>query len=290
MKKIKIRFSYFLILGIIGIIFQLISFFAWKIDSGVTISNIMNSSKTEYFDAFIKPNHFVIVSVIFMIGFAVGLILCSKKEQLITKIGGYTIGVSELIKLVITIIYVAYATKHREIMFKEEAQINTINALVNIKFASVILTHVGLGVASYGLIKYQKEEKITKAGSYVGLVANGLLVTGLLVVLVGGIFSQTLNLTNGFIGSSYKLKDMYELSSNSMNGFTYSHLEILFTLSDEIALSVDPSKYSGLHASVIIVIITLIVNAVSIVANLLSLSLITVQSFDVSKDDKPMEF
>ena len=111
MKKIKIRFSYFLILGIIGIIFQLISFFAWK-NIEVTPSQIITSTTTEHFDAFIKQNHFVIVSSIFMIAFAVGLILCSKKEQLITKIGGYTIGVSELIKLVITIVYVAYATKH----------------------------------------------------------------------------------------------------------------------------------------------------------------------------------
>lgn len=289
MKKLKIRFSYFLILGIIGIIFQLISFFGWK-NIEVTQSQLITSNTTEHFDLFIKANYFVIVSAILLICFAVGLILCSKKEQLLTKIGGYTIGLSELIVLVVTIIYMSYATKNRTTMFKEENQIAAINTLVSIKFASIILSHIGLGISSFGLLKYQKDEKITKIGSCVGVITNGLVVVSLLVVLVGGIFSQSYELTNRFIELSKNLKEPYELLHGSMNGFTYSHLERLFILNDEIVLGVDPSKYAALHGAVVIALVALVINAVAIIGNLVSLSLITVQSFDLSKDDKPMEF
>ena len=288
MKKFKIRFSYFLILGIVGIIFQIISFFSWK-NAGVSQAQLITSSTTEHFEAFIKPNYFVIVSSAFMICFALGLILCSKGKQLLTKIGGYTIGLSEILILVVSIIYISYATKNRTTLFKEEDQIKMINDLVGLKYTGLILSHIGLALTGLGLVLYKKEEKITKIGGYIGLSINGLMVIGLLTILISGFSSQTYELTNSFIDLGKNLKDPYELLHGSMNGFTFTHLQRLITLNDEIVLGVHPDKFQALHISVVISVTVLIANVVSMIGNLLYLSFVTVQSFDVSKDDKPME-
>ena len=288
MKKFKIRFSYFLILGIIGIIFQIISFFSWK-NGDVSQALLITSSTAEHFDLYIKQNYFVIVSCVFMICFAVGLVICSKGKQLLTKIGGYTLGVSQLLVLVVTIVYISYATKYRTTLFKEEEQIKMISNLVSLKYTGLLLTYIGLAVTSLGLVIYKKEEKFTKAGGYVGLVFNGLLVIGLLTVLVGGSFSQTYEVTNCFIDLGKNLKDPYELLHGSMNGFTFTHLKRLLILFDEIALGVRPEAFRALQSSVVISIITLVINAITILGNLVFLSLVTIQSFDVDKDNKPLE-
>ena len=61
MKKFKFRFSYFLILGFIGLIFQMIGFFSWK-NIDVTQSQLITSSTVEHFDLYMKHNNFVLVS------------------------------------------------------------------------------------------------------------------------------------------------------------------------------------------------------------------------------------
>ena len=74
-----------------------------------------------------------------------------------------------------------------------------------------------------------------------------------------------------------------------MNGFTHTHLNILIHLSVDFISENIPTEYIALYSSMIIVIVVLIINAITILGNLIFLSLVTIQSFDVDKDNKPLE-
>ena len=78
MKKFKFRFSYFLMLGFVGLIFQMVSFFSWK-NLEVTQSELISTSSTEAFELYIKHNYFVIAGCLFLIALAVGLIYALRK-------------------------------------------------------------------------------------------------------------------------------------------------------------------------------------------------------------------
>ena len=272
MKKFKFRFSYFLILGFIGIIFQMIGFFSWE-NINVSQAQLISSSSTEQFELYMKHNYFVIVSAAFLIAFAVGIILCSKKEQLLFKIGGYSLGISQLFIAIITIVYLVYVDKNRLDMFKtaeEYTVYKTIGTLVNLKYTGLMISSIGLLSSSLGLVIYKGDEKIAKAGGIVGTVSNGLFLIGLLLTSVSGIFTYS-----------------YDI----VNGFTLGQLNRVVMLLEEIDSysSVVSFSLNKLTASAVIALITLICNVVTIVGNMFFLALAIIQSFDVSKDDKPME-
>ena len=49
MKKFKFRFSYFLILGFLGLIFQMVGFFSWS-NIDVSQAQLISTSSTEAFE------------------------------------------------------------------------------------------------------------------------------------------------------------------------------------------------------------------------------------------------
>lgn len=293
MKKFKFRFSYFLILGFIGIIFQMIGFFSWE-NINVSQAQLISSSSTEQFELYMKHNYFAIVSAAFLIAFALGIILCSKKEQLLFKIGGYSLGISQLFIAIITIVYLVYVDKNRLDMFKtaeEYTVYKTIGTLVNLKYTGLMISSIGLLSSSLGLVIYKGDEKIAKAGGIVGLISNGLFLIGLLLTSISGIFTYSYDIVNGFISFSQKIAEPYELLFSQTNGFTLGQLNRVVMLLEEIDSysSVASFSLNKLTASAVIALITLICNVVTIVGNMFFLALAIIQSFDVSKDDKPME-
>lgn len=290
MKKFKFRFSYFLILGFIGLIFQMIGFFSWK-NIDVTQSQLITSSTVEHFDLYMKHNYFVIVSAVLLIVLAVGLILCSKKDAMLLKIGGYTLGISQLVIVVLIIVYLTYVSKNRVDMFKTDEEYTvykTIGTLVNLKYTALTLSYIGLLSTSLGLILNKKEDKITRLGGYIGTVTNGLMVVAMLTTLISGMFNYSFDLVNGFITFSQKIAEPYEINFFHTNGFTLGQLNRVFMLVQEVD-SYATANLGKLYASSIIALITLITNVVALVGNMIFLSCAIVQSFDVSKDENPME-
>lgn len=290
MKKFKFRFSYFLILGFIGLIFQMIGFFSWK-NIDVTQSQLISSSTMEHFDLYIKHNYFVIASAILLIALAVGVILCSKKDAMLLKIGGYTLGISQLVIIVLTTIYLIYVSKNRVDMFKTEEEFTvykTIGTLVNLKYTALTLSYIGLLSTSLGLILNKKEDKISRLGGYIGTVTNGLMVLAMLTTLISGMFTYSFDLVNGFVTFSQKIAEPYEINFFHTNGFTLGQLNRIFMLVQEVD-SYAVTNLGKLYASSIIALVTLIINVVALVGNMLFLSCAIVQSFDISKDENPME-
>jgi hypothetical protein len=291
MKKFKFRFSYFLILGFLGLIFQMVGFFSWS-NIDVSQAQLISTSSTEAFELYMKHNYFVIVSAILLIGFAVGIILCSKRDNLLLKIGGYTLGVSELAVIVISIIYLAFVNKNRVDMFKTTEEFTvykTIGVLVDIKYTATMLSVIGFISTSLGLILNKKEDKLMRIGGYIGTVCNGLFFVSLLTVLISGLFTYSYDLVNGYISFSQKLKEPFELLFSHTNGFTLGQLNRIHMLTQEVNSYYDPTVLTKLHASSIIALISLIANVVALVGNMFFLSFAIVQSFDLSKDENPME-
>lgn len=291
MKKFKFRFSYFLILGFLGIIFQMISFFSWN-EISVSQAELITSNKDMifHFNNFIKSNYFVIASAVLLIALAVGIIMCSKKEQILLKSGAYVMSVSQLAIIVASIIYMIYLKENRANMFKitEEFDIaSNLALLVRIKYTAIIISTIGLLSVSIGLLINKKEDKITRAGSIIGIVANGLFLLATLTVLISGMFLESYDVANSFISFSQKLRDPYELTHPYMNGFTIGHFNRIQMLLEEISLN--SAALKALPAAVIIAFVSLIAYVISLVGNLFFLALTIIQSFDVSKDDNPME-
>ena len=263
MKKFKFRFSYFLILGFIGLIFQMIGFFSWK-NIDVTQSQLITSSTVEHFDLYMKHNYFVIVSALLLIVLSAGLILCSKKDAMLLKIGGYTLGISQLVIIVLTIVYLTYVSKNRVDMFKTDEEYTvykTIGTLVNLKYTALTLSYIGLLSTSLGLISNKKEDKITRLGGYIGTVTNGLMVVAMLTTLISGMFNYSFDLVNGFITFSQKIAEPYDINFFHTNGFTLGQLNRVFMLVQEVD-SYATANLGKLYASSIIALITLIVNVI----------------------------
>lgn len=284
MKKIKIRFSYFLIAGILGVIFQLISFLGWN-NGDVISKDLITQSTAEHFEIFIRQNYFSIVACALFIILSVGLILYSKKDKLIMKIGGYSLGISQLLIMVVTIIFISYTTQNRLTMLSETEQIKAINVLVYIRFIGLIFTSLSLAMVGYSFIKYKKESKFTQIGGLIGVILNGLLFVGLMTILIAGIHNQTFDVTNKIIFIDQTVNQKFELIHGSMNGFTLTHLQRVYNLIDEIILSGKSNEYGSLLASSIISFVVMIINLIVIIGNLLSLGFIMIQSFDVSEDE-----
>ena len=268
----------------------MIGFFSWK-NIDVTQSQLITSSTVEHFDLYMKHNYFVIVSAVLLIVLAVGLILCSKKDAMLLKIGGYTLGISQLVIVVLIIVYLTYVSKNRVDMFKTDEEYTvykTIGTLVNLKYTALTLSYIGLLSTSLGLILNKKEDKITRLGGYIGTVTNGLMVVAMLTTLISGMFNYSFDLVNGFITFSQKIAEPYEINFFHTNGFTLGQLNRVFMLVQEVD-SYATANLGKLYASSIIALITLITNVVALVGNMLFLSCAIVQSFDVSKDENPME-
>ena len=293
MKKLKIRFSYFLILGFLGLIFQMVGFFSWE-NINVSQAQLISTSSLEQFDLYMKHNYFVIVSAVLLLAFAIGIILCSKKEQLLFKICGYSLGISQLFIAVITIVYMVYVNENRLDMFKtaeEYTVYKTIGNLVNLKYTGLMISSIALLSTSVGLIVYKNDEKFMKIGGYIGAISNGLLLVALLTTSISGIFTYSYDVVNGYISFSQKIAEPYELLYSQTNGFTLGQLNRVVMLIEEIESykSFSSVSLTKLSVSAVIALITLIINVVTLVGNMFFLSFAIVQSFDVSKDDKPME-
>ena len=179
-------------------------------------------------------------------------------------------------------------------MFKTDEEYTvykTIATLVDMKYTGLLLSSLGMTFASIGLAMNKKEDKIAKVGGIIGSVTNGIFFVSLFTVLVSGIFNYSYDIVNGYISLSQNISEPYELLYSQTNGFTLSHLNRVIMLMQEVdSYSLIGTKgFAKLEVSTIIALVCLFANVVGIVGNMLFLSFAIVQSFDVSKDDTPME-
>ena len=109
MSKFKFRFSYFILLGIIGFIIQIIAYFSFN-DVSITASNLIAMKDASYFQRY-TANHIVflfgtVLVLVMLFGYYFGKKQKKSKFFNATLVGLMT---TEIILFVVTLTYLVYA-------------------------------------------------------------------------------------------------------------------------------------------------------------------------------------
>ena len=283
MSKIKIRFSYFLMIGIVGFILQLISFFCFN-DTSITSSNLVASSNAK-FNAFIGNSIVLLFSCICIAGMFVGYLLGKKKDkELFFNVGAWGVIATQALIFIVTLVYLIFATVVRKDMFKVDSNKNMIATLVNIRFVLVILSYAVMSLFALNLPKVKNMNKTSNITTKVLLGVN--VIAFVLFVVVA--FTSFINDAHSMLTNLYELKHLppYNKVNPSFNGFTLAQLiRISYIPEESLALSTNNSFATSAY----IAMFALIMYLVTIVTNLLWTVIQLVESYDIDRDSELME-
>lgn len=289
MNKIKqhFRFSYFLVLGIIGFILQFISFFSFSKEE-ITKSNLTASSTTSYFTTFITSSIILAISCVFIIAMFVGYIIGKKKKQsLLFTVSSGTAIFSQVVIMVSTIVYLIFASNVRRKMYTiNSGNMEVIDALVLIKFIGLLISYASTSLFAYCLFDVKKHSKLSKVSGYALLGVNAIMFLMLTVVMSTQLVNETYSMLTNF----YELKKFPPYTNAhypSFNGFTLAQLERL-----DMVISADCVGREGVSifaSSARFAIANQILYLVAIAGNLFWAVIQLIESFDVNRDENLME-
>lgn len=283
MSKIKIRFSYFLMIGIVGFVLQLISFFCFN-DTSITSSNLVASSNAK-FNAFIGNSIVLLFSCICIAGMFVGYLLGKKKDkELFFNVGAWGVIATQALIFIVTLVYLIFATVVRKDMFKVDSNKNMIATLANIRFVLVIVSYAAMSLFAINLPKVKNTSKLTNVSTKVLLTVN--MIAFVLFVVVA--FTSFVNEAHSMLTNLYELKHVppYSKINPSFNGFTLAQLTRLSFIPGECDALAKASSFS---TSAYLAISALIVYITSIATNLIWSVIQLVESYDIDRDSELME-
>lgn len=284
MKNIKLRFSYFILIGILGFALQIISFLCFS-DLTITAKDIMLENSSSKFYDFIGNNIVLMISCLCIITMFVGYYIGKKKiESQIFQLSTCFVMASQFFIFAITLVYLIFATVVRTQLF--DAKTNNLqisNILVGTRYVYFIINYIAMAIFAFYLSKTRNNSKFSTGCNYVLIGINGLTALLFIFLLVTSKFHSGFNM----ITNLYELK--WTSSSEiypSFNGFTLAQL---------IRLSYIPIDYQVISNSTKIVAgsyfaISVIVSFVcSSVYNLFWGIVHLIESFDVDRDCRLME-
>ena len=290
-KKFKLRFSYFLIAGILGIILQAISFFSWSIND-LSGSQISNSGSMDYFNRFMRPSYFLLFSAIFIIVMCVGIFFASRKDQYIPKFSSIVLCAAQLLMIIALIIFLAKTKIGRKDMYANDATGKAIrkvlDAVVLIKNISLYISTIAMCAISYSFIGINKKRKVSHISSWLMLVGNALLFVTFTAVLFAGIKTPAIEFISKFYETDKSLAVPFTSNISSMNGFTSSTMVKMLMLIQEINNPAKVGNYTSIQVGAVFTFIACISYIASMTCNFFGLCGITIESFDVIRDDDPM--
>ena len=117
-KLLKLRFSYFLIIGLIGLFLIGISFFVWN-STSITPTMIMtkitssNPQFKKYLNNYMAPQKVQLVGYLFLVIMSCGFFFASKKKDIEIRIGSIIEFVSNFSCLILVIIELIFAYTNR---------------------------------------------------------------------------------------------------------------------------------------------------------------------------------
>ncbi len=291
MKKLfKLRFSYFLIAGLIGYVLNLVSYFMWT-NEQLAYSQIKASSSMDYYNRFVQSSYFALFGALFILVMAIGFFICSNWKQKLVKIPSVALGVLELGIFITLIIYLVYSKNNRANLDEEECE-KFVTVLVNMKNAFVYASTCASTVIGAGLIKaYVKNEtrKLSCISAIVFTCGSGLAFTSFTMMYFASIGTYSNELMVKWFASSYSIGD-FKSTFGSMNGLTFASGQRFLTLIEEVSTALNPKEeYSKISIGAVFSLILVISYGISIVTNILFTVGTLVESFDVSRDDSPLE-
>lgn len=285
MSKFKFRFSYFILIGILGFILQIISFFCFS-NLEITAKDIMSTSSSAAFYEFIANNIVLMISCLCVGTMFVGYYIGKKKQEssLFQLSSGFVVACQGFI-FVITLVYLIFATVVRTQLFDSKTtNMQFVAILAGTRYIYLVANYLAIGVFAYSLSKTRNNTKFSSVCNYFLLSINGLSALLLIVVLA------TSGLHSGFnmLINMYELKSLppYEATYPILNGFTLSQLTRLSYVPFECELISGGSNLvvgSYLASAAIITFVS------SAVYNLFWSVVHLIESFDIDRDYKLME-
>lgn len=288
MKKIKLRFSYFIIAGIIALTLQATSYFLWGANDLVA-SQLTNSTTKEYFNTFMSPSYALIFAGVFFIIFAIGIFMAAKEKDWFTKGSAIGLGVSQIVIIISLVVFLIFAEVNRKTMFSNDTNALVLRVLAVIKNAGMFVSSIALCLIGITFVKANKNRKIGRIASYCFLIVNGLFVLSMIVVFFGAIGTPSFDLLSRFFETEQTLANPFTSKYASMNGLTFGNTYRVFMLIQETISPARKGDYAYITTGAIFTFISCISFFVSLVFSFLSLSGMLIESFDVERDEKPME-
>ena len=286
MSKIKFRFSYFILFGIIGFVIQLIAYFSFT-DVSITASNLIAMKDTSYFQRY-TANHIVfLVGTIFVIVMLLGYLFGKKQKK--SRIFDTTIGgliAVETILFVVTLTYLIYGGINRINMFSDKHKeiAKVISSLAYTKNLALMFSFALFSMFSFNILDVKKNSKFAKIGVYTMGTINSLAFLALFICLV----TTSVNEAGNMLTNLYELKAMppYDYIYPSLNGFTHGQfIRISYIFTDVAARGA--SNIFNISASLAIASLALYVT--SLISNIFFLLIQLVESFDLSRDSNYKE-
>lgn len=290
MKKAKMRFSYFLIAGLIGFIFEIASFFSFT-RTDLKNTSLTTSSGLDNFSSFCASSYVYMIGAFFILSFALGVIICSKKNFL-SRTGGILLSTSKGISIANIIAFLCFGNINRTSLYSNE-HINSMNAFSNIYFISILLSSFAIFLISLGMYKENRHGSLTKYSSLVSLFTNAFIFLVLTFSLVTAYSFKLYDILTKMMEPNKALRSPFELRYATMNTFSLGQLKGIINLAQQISSYEGSSslaeEFSSIHTYAVMASIIIVSYLVNAFTNLISYGLIMVESFDFKNDDTCME-
>lgn len=290
MKKIKMRFSYFLIAGLIGFILEIASFFSFT-RTDLKNTSLTTSSGVDNFTSFCASSYVYMIGAFFLLAFGIGIIICSKKN-FISRTGGILLSIAKGLNISNIIAFLCFGNVNRTSLFSNE-HINSMNAFSNIYFISVLLSTFALFLVSLGMYKENRHGSLTKYSSLVSLCTNAFVFLILTFSLVSAYSFKLYDILTKMMEPNKALRTPFELKYATMNTFSLGHLKGIINLAEQISsydgVGALAEDFSSIHTYAVMASAIIISYLVNVFTNLISYGLVMVESFDIKNDDTSME-
>ena len=232
MEKSKFRFSYFIIVGLIGFLIQLSAFFSFT-KVNISASNLIATKDPSYFQAYTNNHIIFLAGTVLVIAMLVAYLFGKKKHQTSFNLITTLTLLCQIGLFVVVTYYLVYAGINRVKMFSsKDPYIKVITNLVLLRDYLLLASFAFYSLFSIGLL-YAKENTLGAKiciffSSSVNIIAFVLLLTTICMKDSSSAFSMLNNLYE------VRLLPPYKYIYPTMNGFTYGQLTRLTYVFGEV--------------------------------------------------------
>ncbi|MGN1295612.1 MAG: hypothetical protein ACI4U5_04320 [Bacilli bacterium] len=274
--KFKLRFSYFLFIGIIGFILQFISYFL--VAGPVSFATLYATKMSASFKSYIAPSYLNLFASLLISVCAIGFIKASKKEQTYVKYSSYALFVDEIFLSIISLVSIIclYAIR---LKLKENSANNLIYVLSSCKLIAYLISSISFMGLGYGMMKVEKQDGLGKVGIGANLVLNGLFIVFTFILIFSSLFSDALNTY-----FSYYVNTNVDISYKTINGFILGQMNGM----KEVIAIADSYGNNSLIVTCVFGIIYQIVYLLMMGGSMIFLFTMFIKSYDISKDENRM--
>ena len=274
--KFKLRFSYFLFIGIIGFILQFISYFL--VASPVSFATLYAQKMSATFKSYVAPSYLNLFASLLIGGCAIGFIKASKKEQTYVKISSFALLGSEILLSIISLVSIIclYALR---VKLKTPSVNNLVYVLSSCKLISYLISSLSFMGLGYGMMKVEKQDALGKSGIWFTLIFNGLFVAFTVVLVFSSLFNDALNTY-----FSYYVNMNVDISYKTINGFIFGQL-------NGMKETIDVAGSYGNNSLVVTCVFGVIYQIIYLLmmgGSLVFLFTAFIKSYDVDKDKNRM--